>query len=162
MIPNAFTKHAAASALVNARSAPATGNRKRTRASEERWNPNRKAWKSSHSLTKPLRSGSPEIAAAPTRKKSAVHGIRLARPPISSMCRVPVATTTPPAPRNSSPLKSAWFSTWKRLAAIPTAASSARPAESAIIPAPSPSRMIPMFSMLWYASRRLRSCCIRA
>src|SRR5207245_4172704 len=82
VIPNAFTKHAAASALVRASNAPAIGKRNRARASDERWNPNRKAWKRIHSLTKPLRSGRPEMAAAPTRKKSAVHGIRLTSPPI--------------------------------------------------------------------------------
>jgi hypothetical protein len=52
------------------------------------------------------------MAMAPTRKKRAVQGIRLARPPISSIRRVPVAMTTPPAPRKSRPLNTAWFSTW--------------------------------------------------
>ena len=110
--PNAFTKHAAARALVNANRAPATGNRNRTRASGDRWKPKRNAWKRSHSLTKPFRRGRPEMAAEPTRKNRAVHGMRFARPPMSSMWRVPVAITTPPAPRKSRPLKTAWFRTW--------------------------------------------------
>ena len=146
---------------MSANSAPATGKTSRLRVVVA-VKPCNSAWKSNHSLTKPLRSGRPEIAAAPTRKNSAVHGIRLARPPIPSSCRVPVAITTPPALRNSKPLKRAWLSTWKRLAAIPTAASSGRPTESAIIPAPNPSRMIPTFSMVLYASMRLRSFCVSA
>jgi hypothetical protein len=85
---------------------------------------------------------------APMRKKSPVHGIRRSRPPKRSICRVPVAITTLPAPRNRSPLKIAWFNTCVRLAAAATAASSPLPLASAIIEAPSPRTMIPTFSMV--------------
>ena len=49
------------------------------------------------------------MATAPIRKKNAVCGIRLIRPPISSMLRVCVACRTAPAPRKSSALKMAWL-----------------------------------------------------
>ena len=67
------------------------------------------AWNTSHSEAKPLSGGSAEIAHAPSRKKNAVRGIRLISPPISSMLRVPIACSTEPAPRKSSPLKQAWL-----------------------------------------------------
>ena len=107
-MPNALTKQAAASAVVSASSAPADRKQKVDerlgRAARSRY---RNAWNVSHSLAKPLSGGRPEIAIAPTRKNSAVHGIRRSRPPNCSICRVPVAITTPPAPRNSSPLNTA-------------------------------------------------------
>ena len=38
--------------------------------------PRRSDWKTSHSLAKPLRSGSPAMAAEPSRKSAAVRGMR--------------------------------------------------------------------------------------
>ena len=73
--------------------------------------PWRSAWNASHSLANPFSGGSPEMASAPTRKHVAVHGIAPVKPPISSMFRVPEAAATLPAPRNSRPLNTAWFST---------------------------------------------------
>ena len=67
-----------------------------------------------NSLTKPFNGGRPQMATAPTRKQSAVHGIVLARPPRWSISRVCVAWMTEPALRNSSALKSAWFQTCSR------------------------------------------------
>ena len=69
--------------------------------------PARSDWKIIHSLAKPLSGGRAAIAVDPTRKHRAVWGIRLMRPPISSMLRVPVACSTAPDPRNRSPLKAA-------------------------------------------------------
>ena len=66
-MPNAFTKHAAASAAVSASSDPAIGNIRRVRL-EVVPNPASSAWYVSHSLTNPLSGGSPEIATAPIRK----------------------------------------------------------------------------------------------
>ncbi len=106
LIPNALTKHAAASAVVNASSAPQSGKISRTNAGVDA-KPRSSAWNISHSLVNPFKSGSPEIAIAPTRKNRPVHGIRRSSPPNSSSCRVPAAITTLPAPRNSSPLNTA-------------------------------------------------------
>src|SRR5436305_9223804 len=68
--PNALTKHAAASAAESASSAPIAG----TRNLSSHWGRaglKRIAWKVSHSETKPLKGGSAEIAAEPTRKRNA-------------------------------------------------------------------------------------------
>ncbi|OQC57339.1 MAG: hypothetical protein BWX54_01190 [Verrucomicrobia bacterium ADurb.Bin018] len=62
------------------------------------------------------------MAAAPAKKASPVNGIRFSRPPSCSMLRVPVACATAPAPMNSRPLNSAWFSTCSRAPAKPKAA----------------------------------------
>ncbi len=107
-MPNALTKHAIARPPVSARLAiPRVKARFRPAASRRVfW---KSAWNVSHSLTKPLSGGSAAIAAEPTRKQAAVHGIRLTSPPIASMLRVPVAWTTAPAPRKSSALNAAWF-----------------------------------------------------
>ena len=48
----------------------------RTSGLVELQKPKSSAWNVSHSLAKPFSSGRPEIAIAPTRKNSAVHGIR--------------------------------------------------------------------------------------
>ena len=89
-MPKALTKQAAARPLVRASSATATG---MSTATSDRGMaaPPRSAWNTSHSETKPLSGGSAEMAAAPTRKNSAVRGMRLMRPPSSSMLRLPVA-----------------------------------------------------------------------
>jgi hypothetical protein len=71
----------------------------------------RSAWKVSHSLTKPLSGGSAAMAAEPTKKAAAVHGIRLTRPPSASRSRVPVACITAPAAMKSRLLNAAWFTT---------------------------------------------------
>ena len=110
-MPNAFTKHAAASAAVNASREPAIGNISRVRLSVVP-KPARSAWYVSHSLTKPFSGGRPEMATAPIRKKNAVAGMRRIRPPISSMLRVCVECTTDPAARNSRPLNMAWLNVW--------------------------------------------------
>ena len=70
-----------------------------------------------NSLTKPLSGGRPQMATAPTRKQSAVHGIALARPPRWSISRVCVAWITEPALRKSRALNSAWFQTCSSAAA---------------------------------------------
>ena len=105
LIPNAFTKHAAAKAVVSAKSAPPTGNRKCTSGSAEPRKPYKNAWNVSHSLANPFRGGRPEIAIAPMRKNSPVHGIRRSRPPNCSICRVPVVITTSPAAEKQQPLE---------------------------------------------------------
>jgi hypothetical protein len=111
VIPNAFTKQAMASPPVRARPAMPRANIRFSSARSICWVWS-SAWNVSHSLTKPLRGGSAEIAAEPTKKQAAVHGMRLIRPPISSMFRVPVACRTAPAPRKRSALKAAWFIVW--------------------------------------------------
>ncbi len=73
--------------------------------------PGSRAWKSSHSLKKPFSGGRPAIATAPTRKHGPVHRIRWMSPPCRFMFRVPVAWSTEPAPRKSSPLNAAWLRT---------------------------------------------------
>ncbi len=105
-MPNAFTKQAMASPLVSAR--PAIP-RAKTRLSSARSILRfcSRAWNVSHSLTKPLSGGSAAMAAEPTRKAAAVHGMRLISPPIASMFRVPVACRTAPAPRKRRALKAA-------------------------------------------------------
>jgi hypothetical protein len=60
----------------------------------------------SHSLTKPLSGVSPEIAAAPSAKSDAVHGIIRHSPPSWLVSRVPVACNTKPAAKNRSDLNS--------------------------------------------------------
>ena len=109
--PAAFTKHARVRPLVSASPArPSVKTRLRSsRAIRVFWS---NAWKSSHSLTKPLSGGSAEIAAAPRTKDAAVHGMSLTSPPRSFMLRVPVAWTTAPAPRKRRLLNAAWFTTW--------------------------------------------------
>jgi len=74
-MPNALTKQAAASAAESASIAPTAG----TRNLSSHWGRaglRRIAWKVSHSETKPLKGGSAEIAADPTRKTKAVRGMR--------------------------------------------------------------------------------------
>ena len=108
VIPNALTKHAAARPLASASMATAIGMTTATSGCGIAEPPS-KAWKTSHSEANPLSGGSAEIAQAPIKKNRAVRGIRLIRPPISSMLRVPRAWATEPAPRKSSPLKQAWL-----------------------------------------------------
>ena len=70
-MPNAFTKHAAASAAERARSPPTAGTRNFSTHCGS-CGLSRIAWKVSHSETKPLKGGSAEIAAEPIRKANAV------------------------------------------------------------------------------------------
>src|SRR5262249_5095384 len=70
VIPNAFTKQAAASAAESASNAPTVGTKS--------FNPHdgncglkRIAWNVSHSETKPLSGGSAEIATQPIKKRKA-------------------------------------------------------------------------------------------
>ena len=58
----------------------------------------------SHSLTKPLSGGNPDMAAAPSANSPAVHGIARHNPPNKLIWRVPVACSTDPAPRNNKAL----------------------------------------------------------
>ena len=74
------------------------------------------------SLTNPLKGGSAEIEIAPMRNSRAVWGMRLIKPPISSMLRVPVALTTLPVVMKRRLLKMAWFKVWN---SAPTRASKA-------------------------------------
>ena len=70
----------------------------------------RTAWKVSHSEAKPFSGGKPAIAAHPVRNASDVRGMRWIKPPMVSMSRSPVASSTAPAPKNSRLLKTVWFS----------------------------------------------------
>ena len=115
VIPNAFTKHAAASALVSANTAneaiKITSRNGLAKAVD--W---KNAWKIMSSLTNPLKGGNAEIETAPIKKRMAVLGMRLIKPPISSMLRVPVALTMLPLVMKRRLLKMAWFKVWKRAA----------------------------------------------
>ena len=94
-----MTIQAAASAADNASSAPTAGTRN-FKPQDGNCGLSRMAWKVSHSDTKPLSGGSAEIATQPTRKTSAVCGMRWISPPRFSMSRVPLAFCTAPAPKN--------------------------------------------------------------
>ena len=121
-MPKALTKQAAARPLVSASIPTATGI-STANSGLGMLKPASSDWKTSHSETKPLSGGSAEIAAEPIRKKSAVQGMRLISPPISSILRVCVACSTEPAPRKSSPLKLAWLMVWYSPPIKPSAAS---------------------------------------
>ena len=62
-----------------------------------------------HLLTKPLKSGTPEMEKEAIRVVTAVSGMNFIRPPILFRSWVPVAISMEPAFRNSSPLKSPWL-----------------------------------------------------
>ena len=109
--PKAFTKQVTARAPVMARATTAKANRMRMKMSPSMAAP-MSPWYVNHSDTNPLSGGMAEMASDPTRKHRAVTGIRRARPPRTSMLRVPVACSTLPAPRNKSPLNMAWFTRW--------------------------------------------------
>ena len=147
VIPNAFTKHAAARALVRAKTANATirSSSRKGLARAVDW---KKAWKIMSSLTKPLNGGNAEMETAPIRKRRAVLGIRLIKPPISSMFRVPVALTIEPEVMKRRLLKMAWFKVWKRAPASARKAMASSPTTAKITYKPTPIRMMPMFSML--------------
>ena len=112
----------------------------------------------SHSEAKPFSGGSPAIAIAPTRNAPPVHGMRRSRPPSWSSSSEPTAFSNAPAPRNSSALNTAWLSVCSSAAASAKAAHSSAPRLRSSRQAPSPSTMIPMFSIECSASSRLRSC----
>ena len=73
LMPNARTKHAAARALVNANKAAASGKFRRIMPGVEE-NPSNSAWKVSHSLGKPFRSGRPEIGQCADQEAQARPG----------------------------------------------------------------------------------------
>ena len=74
VMPNALTKHAAASAAESASSAPTAG-AKIFSAQDGNSGVSKMAWKVSHSETKPLNGGSAEMATQPTRNAKAVRGM---------------------------------------------------------------------------------------
>ena len=104
--------------------------------------------KTSHSLTKPLSGGSPEIAAAPSANSPAVHGIVRHSPPRRLISLVPVACSTEPAPKKSSDLNNPWFHTCSRPPANARRPQVVSPCSTATRAKPSPIKMIPMFSTL--------------
>ena len=111
VMPKALTKQAAQSPAVRA-SMPSDSTISTATRGDGAPMPGRSDWKSSHSETKPLSGGSPEMAAEPTRKSAAVHGMPRIRPPRRFMSRMPVAWSTAPAPRKRRPLKTAWLTVW--------------------------------------------------
>ncbi len=102
-IPNAFRKQKAASAPVSASAAAPTG---RTILVNVSFKPKPRSsdCRVSHSLTKPLNGGRAEIASTPIRKRMAVVGIFLMRPPSFSVFFVCVENIMEPAPMNNNPL----------------------------------------------------------
>ena len=110
-MPKAFTKQAAARALVkaNMESATTIESTRNGFASKVDW---KKAWKIINSLTKPLNGGNAEIETAPIRNSNAVLGIRLIKPPMSSMFFVSVELITEPVVMNRRLLKTAWLNEW--------------------------------------------------
>ena len=62
---------------------------------------------------KPLRSGTPAIAAEATMARVAVIGMAWRRPERRRMSRVPVSWSTMPAAMNSEALNTAWLTMWK-------------------------------------------------
>ena len=155
-VPNALTDVAAARPPVRA-SAPTPSVSRMATDARGLATPGRKDWKSSHSLTKPLKGGSAAIESAPTRNAAAVHGIRLIRPPRRLRSRSPVACSTAPAPRKSRLLNAAWFTTCSRPAVNARAAASGWLRLRNTKPAPRPSVINPTFSTVEYASRRFKS-----
>ncbi len=101
------------------------------------------------SLTKPLKGGNAEMETAPIRNSRAVLGMRLIKPPISSMFLVPVALTMLPEVMKRRLLKMAWFRVWKRAPASARNAMACSPDSEKMTYNPMPIRMMPMFSMLW-------------
>ena len=108
-MPNAFTKHAAASAPVSASIAPLKRKHQphqavgRAEALQQRLVGEPFA----HKPVERRQRRNGHRADQEARRPSC--GIRLISPPISSMLRVCVACRTAPAPRNSSALKMAWL-----------------------------------------------------
>jgi hypothetical protein len=122
--PSTLVKQASASPPISASPAAATlATRSAVAASPLR----NRAWKTSHSLTKPLSGGRPTIAAEPTRNAAAVSGIRRPRPPSRSSARVPVARTTAPAPMRRRLVNSAWFSVCSTAPVNPSTPTTGRP-----------------------------------
>jgi len=144
-MPNALTKHAAASAAERASRAPTAGTRN-FRSHCGNAGLRRIAWNVSHSETNPLNGGSAEIAAQPTRKAKAVSGMRWMSPPSRSMSRSPVAPSTAPAPKNSRLLNTEWLKTWSSAAVSASAAAAGIAFASNASARPKPMKMMPMFS----------------
>ena len=114
------------------------------------------------SLTKPLKGGNAEMETAPIRNSSAVVGILLINPPISSMFLVSVAFTMLPDVRKSRLLKMAWFNVWNSAPANARKPIAWRPDMVKITYKPNPMSMIPTFSMLWKAINVLCHVLFRA
>ena len=148
VMPNALTKHAAASAAESASRAPTAGTRNLSSHCGSA-GLRRMAWKVSHSETKPLKGGSAEIAAEPTRNTNAVCGMRWIRPPRRSMSRSPVAVRTAPAPKNSRLLNTEWLKTWNSAAVNASAAAAGISFAWKASARPSPMKMMPMSFTVW-------------
>ena len=163
-MPKALTKQAAARPLVSASRPTAMGIRMRHGGDAGSRAPPSSDWKSSHSEAKPLSGGSAEIAAAPTRKANAVHRhpldqaahllhvpragrLERPRPPLEEQQALEAGVVERVVERGGERQRG-------------DAAAGRTPRKSSA--APMPMKMIPMFSMEWYASSRLRSCCISA
>ena len=67
-------------------------------------------------LMKPLKGGSPAMAALATSTRPPTTGIDAISPPRRRMSRVPVSWSTMPALMNSAALKAAWFRMWNTAA----------------------------------------------
>ena len=94
-------------------------------------------------LQKPLTIGMPASPSPPMIIAARTSGMRLPRPPIWRMSRVPTPWMTAPAQRKSRALKTAWLSRWNWLAKTP--------------PAPIAYTMYPSWLTVECASTRLRS-----
>jgi hypothetical protein len=119
-------------------------------------------WNTSHSLTNPLRGGIPARASAPRKKQAAVQGIRLISPPMASRLVVCVAYCTAPAPmkRRLFPIicVTIWISNARKASDSRAGSRNVRKRNAH----PRLTHMMPMFSILLYARRRLRSGSTRA
>jgi len=144
--PQTFTKHASAKAPVtpNKIAAGMAAHAEVPRPSVASTSPRN----TSHSLTKPLSGGSPQMATAPSANNPAVHGIGRHKPPRRLISRVPVACNTEPAPKNNSALNKPWFQTCSSPPASASKPHLALPCSTAAIANPSPIRIMPMFSTL--------------
>ncbi len=109
VIPYILTKHITASPPVTASITIAIGPASCSATASTRLSENSDC-RVYHSLIKPFSGGRADIARQPIRHAAAVHGIRFASAPIFSMSWVCKREIIAPAPRNSSPLNSAWLS----------------------------------------------------
>ena len=96
---------------------------------------------------KPLRKGTPAMAAEATIARVAVCGISWYRPLSLRMSRVPLSWSMMPTAMNSDALKVAWLSVWKMAATMASG-----------VPMPSRAVISPRWLIVEYASSPLRSC----
>ena len=149
LIPNALTKHAAARAVVSASSAPPTGNRKWTSGSVEPRKPNKKRLK-----RQPLAREAVERRQAGNRHRADEKeqpGPRHPPQQAAELFDLPRAGGhhhAAGAEEEQSLEHRVIQHVVQARRRRRSTARSLRPYASAIIPAPRPSRMIPMFSML--------------